>query len=42
VALALDGGLQVVGFSGPASGLKVRSVAVAYVDESAVVVALPG
>jgi molybdate transport system regulatory protein len=42
VALALDGGLQVVGFSGPASGLTVRSVAVAYVDESAVVVALPG
>jgi molybdate transport system regulatory protein len=42
VALALDGGLQVVGFSGPASGLKLRSVAVAYVDESAVVVALPG
>jgi molybdate transport system regulatory protein len=42
VALALDGGLQVVGFLGPASGLKLRSVAVAYVDESAVVVALPG
>ena len=42
VALALDGGLQVVGFSSPASGLKLRSVAVAYVDESAIVVALPG
>lgn len=42
VALALDGGLQVVGFSGPASGLKVRAVAFAYLDESAVVVALPG
>lgn len=42
VALALDGGLQVVGFSGPASGLKLRCAALAYLDESAVVVALPG
>jgi molybdate transport system regulatory protein len=42
VAVALDGGLQLVGFSGPASGLKVHGVAVAYVDESAVVLALPG
>lgn len=42
VAVALDGGLQLVGFSGSASGLKVHAAAVAYVDESAVVVALPG
>jgi molybdate transport system regulatory protein len=41
VALELASGLQLVGFAGPGSGLKVNSQAVASVDESAVVVALP-
>ncbi|MDP2258005.1 MAG: TOBE domain-containing protein [Polaromonas sp.] len=41
-ALALGCGLQLVGFAGPASGVKVHGAAVAYVDESAVVVALSG
>lgn len=40
VALALDGGLQLVGFAGPGHGLKVRSPAVASVEESAVVIAV--
>jgi molybdate transport system regulatory protein len=40
VALALAGGLQLVGFAGPASGLKPHGAAVASVDESAVVIAL--
>jgi molybdate transport system regulatory protein len=40
VALALDGGLQLVGFAGPGHGLKVRNPAVAGVDESAVVIAV--
>jgi molybdate transport system regulatory protein len=42
VALALAGGLQLIGFAGPASGLKVRGGAVAWVDESAVAIAVPG
>ncbi|MDB5870390.1 MAG: DNA-binding domain of ModE / Molybdate-binding domain of ModE [Polaromonas sp.] len=42
VALELDSGLQLVGFSGPDSGLKVGSPAVAWMDESAVVVAVAG
>lgn len=42
VALELASGLQLVGFAGPGSGLKVRSPAVAQVDESAVVVAIAG
>jgi molybdate transport system regulatory protein len=40
VALALPGGLQLVGFAGPGSGLRLRGAAVAAVDESALVVAL--
>ena len=40
VSLALDGGMQLVGFAGPASRLKVGSKAVAHVDESSVVIAL--
>lgn len=42
VALALDCGLQLVGFSGPDSRLQVHSAATAWVDDAAVVVALPG
>lgn len=42
VALALPGGLNLVGFAGPGCGLKVGSAAVACVDESAVVIALAG
>lgn len=42
VVLEMVGGLQIVGFSGPGSGLKAHSPAVAHVDESAVVVALAG
>ncbi|MEO7391095.1 MAG: TOBE domain-containing protein [Ramlibacter sp.] len=42
VALALDAGLQLVGFAQPGSGLKVRQPAVAWIDESAVVVAVAG
>lgn len=41
VALALDGGLQLVGFAGPDSSLQVHSAATAWVDDAAVVVALP-
>lgn len=40
VALELDGGLQLVGFAGPGHGLKVRSRAMASVDESAIVIAV--
>ena len=40
VALELNSGLQLVGFCGPASGLKKRGSAVALVDESAVVIAV--
>lgn len=42
VALALPGGLNLVGFAGPGGGLKVGSAAVASVDESAMVIALAG
>ena len=42
VALALDAGLQLVGFAGPDHRLKPRSPAVASVDETAVVIALRG
>jgi molybdate transport system regulatory protein len=42
VTLALEGGLQLVGFAGPANGLKAHQSAVASVDEWAVVVALAG
>lgn len=41
VSLALDGGLQVVGFAPAGNGLRTRQRAQAVVDESAVVVALP-
>ncbi len=40
VALALEGGLQLVGFAGAGSGLRVRSAAVAAIDEAAIVVAV--
>lgn len=40
VALALDAGLQLVGFAGPGHGLKLRSEAVASLEEKAVVLAL--
>ena len=42
VALELAGGLQLVGFSGAGSGLKVGSPVVAFIEESAVVVAVAG
>jgi molybdate transport system regulatory protein len=42
IAVALAGGLQLVGFAAAGSGLRVRQRATAIVDESAVVVALPG
>ncbi|APW43577.1 TOBE domain-containing protein [Rhodoferax saidenbachensis] len=42
VALALDCGLQMVGFSGPDSGLQLNHAAQASVDASAVVIALAG
>jgi molybdate transport system regulatory protein len=42
VALALEAGLQLVGFAGPGHGLKLRAPAMASVDETAVVVALAG
>lgn len=42
VALALDGGLQLVGFAGPGSGLKVGSPVQACLEESAVVIAVAG
>ncbi|MDB5932598.1 MAG: ModE family transcriptional regulator [Polaromonas sp.] len=42
VALQLEAGLQLVGFSGPGSGLKVGSAAVAQIDESSVVIAIAG
>ncbi len=42
VALALHAGLQLVGFAGPGHGLKLRSQAVASLDEKAVVLALAG
>jgi len=42
VSLALASGLQLVGFCGPDSGLRLKAEAAALLDESAVVVALPG
>ena len=42
VAVALEGGLRLVGFAPPGSGLRVRQRVAAAVDESSVVVALPG
>jgi len=42
VALTLDAGLQLVGFAPAVSGIRVGSKVSAWVDESAVVVALPG
>lgn len=40
VALELEGGLQLVGFAGPASGITARSTCYAHMDESALVIAL--
>ena len=40
VSLQLDGGLQLVGFAAPGSGLKTKSLVQAQIDESAVVIAL--
>lgn len=42
ISIALEGGLQLVGFAPGGIGLRVRSRATATVDESSVVVALPG
>lgn len=42
LAVALPGGLQLVGFAAGGSGLRTRQRVTAIVDESAVVVALPG
>lgn len=42
IAVTLDGGLQVVGFAPGGSGLRVRQRAAVALDESALVVALPG
>ncbi|MCU4117772.1 TOBE domain-containing protein [Variovorax sp. N23] len=42
IAVALEGGLQLVGFAPSGSGLRVRQRAAVVVDESAVVVALAG
>lgn len=42
VAVALEDGLRLVGFAPPGSGLRVRQRVAAAVDESSVVVALPG
>lgn len=42
VAITLDGGLQMVGFAAAGSVLKLRSRAVAIVDETAVVLAVTG
>ncbi|MGJ7491817.1 TOBE domain-containing protein [Variovorax sp. ZT4R33] len=42
IAVTLDGGLQLVGFAPPVSGLRVRQRAAVALDESALVVALPG
>ncbi len=41
VALALEGGMQLVGFAAAGSGLRVGHAAFARVDSSAVVIALP-
>ena len=42
VTLTLDGGLQLVGFAPPHSGIRVGARVVALVDDAAVVVALAG
>ena len=42
VTLTLDGGLQMVGFAPPGSGIRVGARVVALVDDAAVVVALAG
>ena len=42
ISVALEGGLQLFGFAPGGVGLRVRSRAAATVDESAIVVALPG
>jgi molybdate transport system regulatory protein len=42
IVMALAGGLQLVGFAMGGSGLRARQRVTAAVDESAVVVALPG
>lgn len=42
ISVALEGGLQLVGFAPSGSGLRVRQRVMAVVDEAAVVVALPG
>lgn len=42
VALELGSGMQLVGFAGPGSGLRVGSPALAHMEESAVVIALVG
>lgn len=42
VSLELGSGMQLVGFAGPESGLRIGSRAMAHVDASAVVIALAG
>ena len=42
IAVAIEGGVQLVGFAPSGSGLRVRQRVAVGVDESAVVVALPG
>jgi len=42
IVMALEGGLQLVGFAPSGSGLRTRQRVVARVDEASVVVALPG
>jgi molybdate transport system regulatory protein len=42
IAMALEGGLQLVGFAAGGSGLRARQRVLASVDEAAVVVAVPG
>ena len=40
VALALDCGLQLVGFAGPGHGIRARALCQAHLEDSAVVIAL--
>jgi molybdate transport system regulatory protein len=42
IAVAIEGGLQVIGFAASGSGLRTRQRATLAVDEASVVVALPG
>jgi molybdate transport system regulatory protein len=42
ITVALEGGLQIVGFAASGTGLRTRQRVTATVDEAAVVVALPG